>query len=239
VGRRGPRRRLTLGPPGADHNQRRPRLHDSEDNRLPAQRETYSDGHRSPQKPSRAPAGRDRWGKGSLWSENGLIFATETGDPLDRRTVTTLKFKPLLKHVSLPEIRFHDLRHTCATLLLTQNVNPKIVLRDARAFDHGHHPRHLFPRAAEHARCGCGGDGRGTVVAYCCRTAAKAPGNVCGGFLVSAQKRAICRVVSTGGRARTDTVLSHHRILSPARLPIPPLRRASHQGLTPEGLRLF
>jgi hypothetical protein len=30
--------------------------------------------------------------------------------------------------------------------------------------------------------------------------------------------------MSTGGRARTDTVLSHHRILSPARLPIPPLR---------------
>jgi hypothetical protein len=37
---------------------------------------------------------------------------------------------------------------------------------------------------------------------------------------------ALCRdFTSTGGRARTDTVLSHHRILSPARLPIPPLRR--------------
>jgi integrase len=64
---------------------------------------------------------------GSLWSENGLIFASETGDPLDRRAVTALKFKPLLKHAGLPEIRFHDLRHTCATLLLTRNVNPKIV----------------------------------------------------------------------------------------------------------------
>lgn len=37
---------------------------------------------------------------------------------------------------------------------------------------------------------------------------------------------------STGGRARTDTVLSHHRILSPARLPIPPLRRAEPQHYT-------
>jgi integrase len=64
---------------------------------------------------------------GSLWSENGLIFASETGDPLDRRAVTTLKFKPLPKYAGLPEIRFHDLRHTCATLLLTRNVNPKIV----------------------------------------------------------------------------------------------------------------
>jgi len=64
---------------------------------------------------------------GSLWSENGLIFASETGEPLDRRAVTKLKFKPLLKRARLPEIRFHDLRHTCATLLLTRNVNPKIV----------------------------------------------------------------------------------------------------------------
>jgi len=64
---------------------------------------------------------------GSLWTENGLIFASETGEPLDRRTITTLKFKPLLKRAELPEIRFDDLRHTCATLLLTRNVNPKIV----------------------------------------------------------------------------------------------------------------
>jgi integrase len=67
---------------------------------------------------------------GSLWSPgdaDGLIFASETGEPLDRRAVTKLKFKPLLKRAGLPEIRFHDLRHTCATLLLTRNVNPKIV----------------------------------------------------------------------------------------------------------------
>src|SRR5215212_10153869 len=67
---------------------------------------------------------------GSLWSPgdaDGLIFASETGEPLDRRAVTKQKFKPLLKRAGLPEIRFHDLRHTCATLLLTRNVNPKIV----------------------------------------------------------------------------------------------------------------
>jgi integrase len=67
---------------------------------------------------------------GSLWSPgdaDGLIFASETGEPLDRRAVTKLKFKPLLKRAGLLEIRFHDLRHTCATLLLAKNVNPKIV----------------------------------------------------------------------------------------------------------------
>ena len=39
----------------------------------------------------------------------------------------TTSIKPLLKRAELPHIRFHDLRHTCATLLLTKNVNPKVV----------------------------------------------------------------------------------------------------------------
>ena len=47
---------------------------------------------------------------------------------MNRRYVTTHRFKPLLlKHAGLPQIRFHDLRHTYATLLLCKNVNPKIV----------------------------------------------------------------------------------------------------------------
>jgi integrase len=64
---------------------------------------------------------------GSLWCENGLIFASEVGEPLDRRDITTHRFKPLLRRSGLPKIRFHDLRHTCATLLLSKNVNPKVV----------------------------------------------------------------------------------------------------------------
>jgi integrase len=64
---------------------------------------------------------------GSLWQENGLIFASEVGKPLDRRYVTKHRFKPLLKRAGLPQVRFHDLRHTCATLLLSKNVNPKVV----------------------------------------------------------------------------------------------------------------
>jgi integrase len=64
---------------------------------------------------------------GDLWHENGLIFASEVGEPLSRYHVTAHRFKSLLKQAGLPEIRFHDLRHTCATLLLSQNVNPKVV----------------------------------------------------------------------------------------------------------------
>ena len=64
---------------------------------------------------------------GDLWRENGLIFASESGSPLSRQHITARRFKPLLKRAGLPEIRFHDLRHTCATLLLSKNVNPKVV----------------------------------------------------------------------------------------------------------------
>jgi integrase len=66
-------------------------------------------------------------GAGDLWHENGLIFVSESGEPLDRRYLTTHRFKPLLRGAGLPQIRFHDLRHTCATLLLMKNVNPKVV----------------------------------------------------------------------------------------------------------------
>jgi integrase len=38
-----------------------------------------------------------------------------------------MHFKPVLKRAGLPEIRFHDLRHTCATLLLGRGVHPKYV----------------------------------------------------------------------------------------------------------------
>jgi integrase len=36
-------------------------------------------------------------------------------------------FRPLLRRAGVPTIRFHDLRHTAATLLLSQGVHPKVV----------------------------------------------------------------------------------------------------------------
>jgi integrase len=36
-------------------------------------------------------------------------------------------WKSLLRRVGLPDVRFYDLRHTCATLLLTKGVHPKVV----------------------------------------------------------------------------------------------------------------
>jgi integrase len=44
-----------------------------------------------------------------------------------RKNFTDRHFKPILKKAELPSIRLYDLRHTMATLLLSESVNPKIV----------------------------------------------------------------------------------------------------------------
>jgi integrase len=64
---------------------------------------------------------------GSLYQPGGLIFATQSGTIINPSNLRNRSFKPLLKHAGLPEIRFHDLRHTCATLLLGRDVNAKVV----------------------------------------------------------------------------------------------------------------
>ena len=58
--------------------------------------------------------------------KHGLVFVTSTGNPFSPRNLVR-HFKQVIQESGLPEIRFHDLRHTCATLLLTQNVHPKAV----------------------------------------------------------------------------------------------------------------
>jgi hypothetical protein len=56
-----------------------------------------------------------------------LVFSDPAAEPLWGRHVTTLGFKALLRRAGLPDIRFHDLRHTFATLQLMAGTNPKIV----------------------------------------------------------------------------------------------------------------
>ncbi len=50
-----------------------------------------------------------------------------TGGPIEGSWLLRRSFRPLLAGAELPEIRFHDLRHTAATLLLGQGVHAKIV----------------------------------------------------------------------------------------------------------------
>ena len=62
-----------------------------------------------------------------LWKDHDLVFTTGIGTPMSRADLITRSFKPLLRRADLPDIRFHDLRHTCATLLLSRGVHAKLV----------------------------------------------------------------------------------------------------------------
>lgn len=64
---------------------------------------------------------------GERWQDRGLVFTTVIGTPLDPGNVRK-RFQLLLNGAGLPHQRFHDLRHTCASLLLAQNVHPRIVM---------------------------------------------------------------------------------------------------------------
>jgi integrase len=76
----------------------------------------------------RAAQNAERLKMGSGWHDEGLVFCTVRGAPLRRGTVHQGSFKPLLKSAGLPkDTRLHDLRHTCATLLLGKGVHPKLV----------------------------------------------------------------------------------------------------------------
>jgi integrase len=74
----------------------------------------------------RARQREERLKVGAAWSDYGLVFCTEAGTPLYGGNVYRA-FKRLQARAGLPEIRFHDLRHTCATMLLAGRVNPKVV----------------------------------------------------------------------------------------------------------------
>lgn len=65
---------------------------------------------------------------GSLYQPGGLVFASEAGGIINPSNLRNRSFTRLPRRAGLPpDTRFHDLRHTCATLLLSRNVNPKVV----------------------------------------------------------------------------------------------------------------
>lgn len=62
-----------------------------------------------------------------LWEDQGLVFTSELGTPLSHHNLIR-SFKRNLRRAGLPEtFRLYDLRHTCATLLLSRNVHPEYV----------------------------------------------------------------------------------------------------------------
>jgi integrase len=76
--------------------------------------------HKNRQSAERDVAGR-------AWHETDLVFTRRNGYPLSG-SVVTHKFQELLAQIEIPQRRFHDLRHSCATLLLAQGVAPRVVM---------------------------------------------------------------------------------------------------------------
>lgn len=68
----------------------------------------------------------ERMKYGPVYKKHNMVFAQETGEYVYPSAVNML-FTRFLKQLELPYIRFHDLRHTHATILLQMGVNPKVV----------------------------------------------------------------------------------------------------------------
>ena len=69
----------------------------------------------------------ERLKAGSLWEDNDLVFANQVGKPVEAGNMLHRYFWPLLERAGLPRIRFHDLRHSAATLLMSRGIHPKVV----------------------------------------------------------------------------------------------------------------
>ena len=66
---------------------------------------------------------------GAGWRDGGFVFASGNGGPAEAQNVVRRHFKPLLERAGLPPVRFHDLRHSCLSLL-AQRGEP---IRDLQA----------------------------------------------------------------------------------------------------------
>src|SRR5207302_5525345 len=75
----------------------------------------------------RAKQSEERLLAGAKWNDLGLVFASFIGTPLDARNVVR-RFHRALTKAGLPHLRFHSLRHSCASLLLTQHVPARTVM---------------------------------------------------------------------------------------------------------------
>ncbi|MEW5899474.1 MAG: tyrosine-type recombinase/integrase [Bacillota bacterium] len=65
------------------------------------------------------------------YQDNGLVFCSEDGRQLDPRNFTK-RYARLLRKAGIPEVSFHNLRHTSATILLEQGEDLKVVQENLR-----------------------------------------------------------------------------------------------------------
>jgi integrase len=72
--------------------------------------------------------GAEKLAAGAAYQSLGLVFCGREGQPIMPHNLIVRHFKPTLKRAGLPKsMRLYDLRHSCATLLLAGNENPKVV----------------------------------------------------------------------------------------------------------------
>jgi integrase len=69
---------------------------------------------------------RERLAAGMAWVDSGLVFTTSIGTAVEPGNLRR-SWYPLRDQAGIPDVRFHDLRHTCVTLLLDLGVPPHIV----------------------------------------------------------------------------------------------------------------
>lgn len=74
----------------------------------------------------KAGQAEERLAWGRAYSDEGLVFAQENGEPLNPEYVSK-KFVKLASVAGLPRVRVHDLRHGWATMALAAGVHPKVV----------------------------------------------------------------------------------------------------------------
>lgn len=68
----------------------------------------------------------ERMRLGGLWQDQGLVFPNETGSLFNPSNLRNRSFKRIKVRSGVrADLRFHDLRHTCATLLLSEGVNAR------------------------------------------------------------------------------------------------------------------
>jgi integrase len=74
----------------------------------------------------KATQNAERLAAGSTWADNDLVFATSVGTPIEPRNLSRY-FHSAREKAGLGDVRFHDLRHTCITVLLSLGTPPHIV----------------------------------------------------------------------------------------------------------------
>jgi integrase len=70
---------------------------------------------------------QEREWAGDRWKETGYVFTTRIGTPIERRNLLRDWYR-IMNVSDLPKLRFHDLRHSAATILFARGVHPKTVM---------------------------------------------------------------------------------------------------------------